>query len=170
MEVKASLKYLNIAPRKTRLVAKLLKGMPVLKAEAQLKYIKKRASEPLLKLLKSAVSNAEHNFHLDKENLFIKLIRVDEGPSLKRFMPRARGAVDTIKKRTSHVFLTLDEIKPSSKNSQTVLEQTSSEEKMQKKTPKVKTEKKIKKDLELNEKPAMKQVLTKQRIFRRKAI
>jgi len=171
MEVKASLKYLNISPRKTRLVANLLKGMSVLEAEAQLKYNKKRGSEPIMKLLKSALSNAENNFHLVKDNLFIKLIRVDEGPALKRFRPRARGTMNTIKKRTSHIYITLAEIKPSVISKEIIkkeekvahFQEPQGREKNFKET-------KMKKNFNLSEKTVSRQVLTKQRMFRRKAI
>jgi large subunit ribosomal protein L22 len=171
MEVKASLKYLNISPRKTRLVTGLLKGMSVSKAEAQLKYSKKRGSEPIMKLLKSALSNAENNFHLVKDNLFIKLIRVDEGPALKRFRPRARGAVNTIKKRTSHIYITLAEIKPSVISKETIKkeEKVTHPDESQEREKNLK-QTKIKKNLNLSEKISSRQVLTKQRMFRRKAI
>ncbi|MGC8651244.1 MAG: 50S ribosomal protein L22 [Minisyncoccia bacterium] len=171
MEVKASLKYLNISPRKTRLVAGLLKGMSVSKAEAQLQYNKKRGSEPMMKLLKSAVSNAENTFHLTKDNLFIKLIRVDEGPALKRFRPRAKGAVNTIKKRTSHIYITLAEIKPSIVSKETIKkEETASHPKESQEKEKNIKETNIKRNLNVPEKTMSKQVLTKQRMFRRKAI
>jgi len=111
MEVKATLRYLRMSPRKVRLVANLIKGKTVKEAQDYLKILKKRAKEPLLKLLKSAVSNAKHNFNLSPENLYIYQLRVDEGPSLKRWMPRARGSASLIKKRSSHIYLVLKEIK-----------------------------------------------------------
>ena len=76
----ATLKYLKIAPRKTRLLASVVRGLPVDEAEAQLLFSSRRAHEPLLKLLRSAIANAKHNYHLDKNTLYIKEIRVDEGP------------------------------------------------------------------------------------------
>ncbi|MGE4554641.1 MAG: 50S ribosomal protein L22 [Candidatus Paceibacterota bacterium] len=115
MEVKAVLRYLRISPRKVRLVANLIKGKTVKEAENSLRVLKKRAREPLLKLLKSAVSNAKHNFNLSPENLFISELRVDEGPALKRWMPRARGSASLIKKRSSHVYLVLKEISEENK-------------------------------------------------------
>ncbi len=114
MEVKASLKYLRISPRKVRLVANLIKRLPVTKAESQLKYITKRSAKPILQLLSSAIANAEHNFHLEKDNLYIAGIRVDGGPVLKRWRARARGTAYPILKRSSHIFITLKEITPSS--------------------------------------------------------
>lgn len=107
-EIKANLKYLRVSPRKVRLVADLMRGKSAEEAEAVLLFLKKRASEPLYKLLKSAVANAKHNFNVEKENLAIKSIRVDQGPTLKRFMPRARGTAASIKKRSSHVSLILE--------------------------------------------------------------
>ncbi|MFA5392342.1 MAG: 50S ribosomal protein L22 [Candidatus Paceibacterota bacterium] len=166
MEVKASLKYLKISPRKTRLVIGLLKGLSVQEAEAQLTYNKKRGSEPIMKLLKSVVSNAENNFHLNKDNLFIKLIRVDEGPALKRHRPRARGAVYTIKKRTSHINIILDEIIPSKHEEKKSTVKMKSEDKNI-----LSKEAKVKKTFQTQEKEKIvKKVLPKQKIFRRKVI
>ena len=110
MEVKASLKYLRISPRKVRLVANLIKNLPVKEAENQLNFLNKRSTEPVLKLLKSAVQNAKHNFNLSEDRLYVAEIRVDEGPALKRWMPRAQGAASPIRKRSSHVSIVLKEI------------------------------------------------------------
>lgn len=112
MEVKAQLRYLRQAPRKTRLIADLIKGATVEEAEKQLKFSPKRGASSLSKLLQSAVSNAKNNFQLDKENLYVKEIRVDKGSILKRYRPRARGRATMIRKRTSHISLVLDELKP----------------------------------------------------------
>ena len=111
----AQLKHLRMAPRKVRLVAGLLKGMSVNNAEAQLLVNPKRATEPLLKLLKSAISNAK-NQQMDVEKLFIKEIRVDGAPMLKRWLPRAQGRATPIQKKGSHITIILAEsekIKPS---------------------------------------------------------
>lgn len=109
MEIKAELKYLHISPRKVRLVASLIKGMDMPHAEFQLSRMPKRSSGVLLKLLKSAVANAVHNFDMkDRTGLYIKQIVVNEGPVLKRMMPRALGRGALIKKRMSHVKLVLD--------------------------------------------------------------
>jgi len=105
----AKLNYLRLAPRKVRLVANLIKGMRVKEARVQLKFCPKRASQPLLKLLNSAVANAEHNFQLKEDNLYISKITVDQGPSLKRWRPRAFGRAFPIMKRTSHITLVLEE-------------------------------------------------------------
>lgn len=107
MEIKGHLRYLRIAPRKVRLIANLIRGMDVDKAELELKHFARRPAEPLLKLLKSAVANAKHNFQLG-EGLYVKQVLVDEGPPLKRFRARAFGRAAPIKKRTSHISITLD--------------------------------------------------------------
>jgi len=112
MEVKAKLGNLRIAPRKVRLVADLVRGKKVKRAQNILNFTIKKASSPLFKLLKSAVANAENNFHLEPENLYISKITVNEGPKYKRFMPRARGQSSMIQKKTSHVLLILSEITP----------------------------------------------------------
>jgi large subunit ribosomal protein L22 len=109
MPISAKLKYLRISPRKVRLVANLIRGMDAEEAKTQLKFLPKRAAGPILKLLNSAVANAEHDFNLSKENLYISKITVDAGPSLKRWMPRAMGRATPIMKRTSHVTIVLEE-------------------------------------------------------------
>lgn len=115
MEIKAKLKNLRISPRKIRLVVDVIRGMEVSVALSQLKFINKKAVKPLEKLIKSGVANAEHNYELDKDNLYIKEIRVDEGATLHRWMPRAYGRATPIRKRASHILLTLAEIKDSGK-------------------------------------------------------
>jgi large subunit ribosomal protein L22 len=115
MEVKASLKHLRTAPRKTRLVASLVRGLKVSKAVDQLKFSDKKVSKSILKLLESAIANAVNNYNLDKDNLIIKEIKVDEGKTLKRWMPRAYGRATVIRKRMSHVSLILSEIVDSGK-------------------------------------------------------
>ena len=107
MEAQAHLSYLHIAPRKVRLVASLLKGMDVRRAQLELQNLPKRASKPLEKLLKSAINNAVHDLQQDASRLYIKKINVDSGPMLKRMMPRAFGRGATIRKRMSHVSLVL---------------------------------------------------------------
>ncbi len=105
----AKLNYLKIAPRKVRLVAGMLKGLSVNEAEAQLLINPRRSSLALLKLLRSAVSNAKHNIQLNPEHLFIFEIKVDGGPMLKRYMPRAMGRATPIQKKSSHITLVLAE-------------------------------------------------------------
>src|SRR3989344_9692027 len=105
----AKLKYLHIAPRKVRLVANALRGLPANEAEAQLYLRPQRASKPLLKLLRSAIANAKNNQKTDPDKLVVESIQVDSGPVLKRFLPRAMGRATPILKRTSHVTLVLKE-------------------------------------------------------------
>ena len=110
MLITAKLRYLRIAPRKVRLVADLIRGKKVSEALNSLEFLPKKVSPLLIKLLKQAVANAKHNFQLDESNLYISKILVDEGPKLKRWMPRARGQASEIHKRTSHITLVLAEI------------------------------------------------------------
>ncbi len=110
--IKASLNYFRSAPRKTRLAANLVKGLPVDAALRQLQFSKKRVSPVLLKLLKSTISNAKNNFQLPPEKLYIKEFKVDEASMFKRNMPRARGRATMIRKRRSHITIVLDELKP----------------------------------------------------------
>ncbi len=116
MEIKAKLGYLRISPRKVRLVANLVKGLPAETAVKQLTFTRKRAALPLAKLLKSAISNAKNNLQLDPQNLYVKEFKIDEGPVFKRYMPRARGRATIIRKRRSHVSLVLGEIKAKAKS------------------------------------------------------
>ena len=111
MEVKAKLKHLRIAPRKVRLVADLIRGKKITEAENILNFTIKGGKKPISKLLKSAVSNAKQNFGLEKPNLYIKKITVDEGRRYKKWMPRARGQASLIQKKTSHITVILDEMK-----------------------------------------------------------
>lgn len=113
MQVKASLNNLRIAPRKVRLLADLVRGLEVNKALDQIAFSYKKSAEPVAKLIKSAIANAIHNYDLDKNNLFIKEIRVDEGKTLKRWMPKAHGRATPIRKRSSHITLILGELKDS---------------------------------------------------------
>src|SRR3989344_125814 len=107
-EQKAQLNYLRMAPRKVRLVANLLKGLSISEAEAQLLINPRKAKEPLLKLLRSAIAAGKEK-NLKENNLFVKSIFVDQGPMLKRFMPRAQGRATPIQKKTSHITLILGE-------------------------------------------------------------
>lgn len=107
MEIKAKLNYLHIAPRKVRLVTDFIKGMEVKQAENHLKFTPKRVSNFLLKLLQSAEANAQNNFKLDKDVLYIKEITVNEGTPFKRSRPVSRGRAFPIMKRTSNINLVL---------------------------------------------------------------
>ncbi len=108
-EQKAQLRYLHIAPRKVQLVANAIKGLSVNEAEAQLLMSPRRPAQALLGLLRSAAANAKNNKQLNPESLFVKEIRVDKGPMLKRFMPRAMGRANLIQKKSSHIILVLAE-------------------------------------------------------------
>jgi len=116
MEVKAKIKYIKMSPRKVRLVADIIRGLEVSKALDQLNFINKKATKTIEILIKSAIANAENNFELKKDNLYIKEIRVDEGPTLHRWMPRARGRATPIRKRTSHISIILGELVDSVKD------------------------------------------------------
>lgn len=109
-EISAQLNYLRIAPRKVRAVAELLEGLEVDQAKAHLKYLVRRPAKPLLKLLNSAVSSAQHNFGLDKNYLYIKKITVNEGLKLKRYKPKGFGLAMPIQKKTSRIKIVLDEL------------------------------------------------------------
>lgn len=103
VEAKAVAKYIRISPRKVRQVVDLIRGKSVDEASAILKLIPNRAKEPVGKALKSAVANAEHNANLNKDDLVVSKVYVDQGPTLKRFKPRAMGRADRIMGRTSHI-------------------------------------------------------------------
>lgn len=105
--ISAKLKHLRITPRKTRAVANVIRGLPVEEARGQLMLSSRRVSIPLLKLLQSAIANAKNNFNSETAKLYIKEIRVDQGPKFKRWTPRARGSASTIQKKTSHVTIIL---------------------------------------------------------------
>jgi large subunit ribosomal protein L22 len=105
----AKLRYLRITPRKVRLVGDLIKGMSVNEAEARLTLLRKRSAKAMLKLLHSAASNAKNNQKMNPEKLFVKELRVEQGPMLKRVLPRARGTATPIQKKMSHVVLILAE-------------------------------------------------------------
>ena len=108
-EAKAILKYARISPRKVKIVLDLIRGKDVATAMAILKTTHKSASEYLVKLLGSAVANAEHNNHMDPSKLYVAECFVCPGPTLKRIMPRAKGSADRILKRTSHITIVVKE-------------------------------------------------------------
>jgi ribosomal protein L22 len=107
IEVRAKAKYVRIAPRKARLVMDHVRGKNVGDARALLKHTPRAAAGDIAKLLESAVANAENNFELDPDELKIARAFVDEGPTIKRFQPRALGRATPIKNRTSHMTITL---------------------------------------------------------------
>lgn len=101
-----------MSPRKVRLVADLVRSLPVEEALTQLSFINKAAALPVAKLIKSAIANAEENWQLKRSNLLIQEIKVDEGATLHRWFPRAMGRATPIRKRTSNLTLLLAEIVP----------------------------------------------------------
>jgi large subunit ribosomal protein L22 len=109
MEAKAIARYIRIAPRKIRIVIDLIRGKQIGEAFAILKYTPKVASEVIEKVLKSAVANAEHNYNMDVDNLYVAAAYVDQGPTLKRIHPRSRGQAFSILKRSSHVTVVVKE-------------------------------------------------------------
>jgi large subunit ribosomal protein L22 len=109
MEVIAKARFVRMAPRKVRLVAGLVRGLDLAKAEAQLRFLKKDAATPVLKLIRSAAANAQHNFKLEPSTLFVKTITVDGGPVMDRWRARAFGRAAPIRKRTSHITVILGE-------------------------------------------------------------
>lgn len=108
-KAKAVARYVRIAPRKVRLVVDLIRGKEVGEAIAILRHTPKSSSPVLEKLLNSAIANAENNYQMDVNNLVISEAYVDEGPTLKRFRPRAKGSAARINKRTSHITIVLTE-------------------------------------------------------------
>lgn len=109
MEATAKTKYLRISPQKARLVVDLVRGKTVREAERILLFSRKRAAGLVGKILKSAVANAAQNPNIDEKILFVQEIRVDQGPSLKRWRARAQGRAAAIKKRMSHITVVLKE-------------------------------------------------------------
>lgn len=103
MKSHAKAKYIRQSPYKVRRVLDLVRGLPVTEARDVLKFTNRKASGTILKVLESAVANAEHNQALDAEELWVYECFADEGPTLKRFRPRARGRATRINKRTSHI-------------------------------------------------------------------
>ena len=109
MEAKAVAKYVRIAPRKVRVVMNLIRGKNVADAFAILKFTPKVGAEVIEKVLNSAVANAENNFDLHVDKLYVSSAYVDQGPTLKRIHPRSRGQAFSILKRTSHVTVVVAE-------------------------------------------------------------
>ena len=107
MEVKSTYKYARISPKKARDVARAIQGMPVSEALDALAYTPRKAAQLVGKTLKSAVANAENNHELIADELTVKQATVGDGPTFKRFKPRARGSASAIRKRTSHLYIVL---------------------------------------------------------------
>ena len=109
MEASAKLKYTRLSPRKTRLVVDMVRGKNVQEALNILKFSPQRPADVVAKVVRSAVPNAEQKGVSDVDRLFVKAVFVDQGPALKRFMPRAQGRASKIRKPTSHITVVLDE-------------------------------------------------------------
>lgn len=176
--ITAKLNRLRIAPRKTRLVSGLIKGLRLDEARAQLLHCPKKASRPFLKLLNSAAANALSAYRIPADALKIASVKVDEGPPFKRWRPRARGAVNMILKKTSHITLILERIEKPEKPRFSIRQLAEKKKKKQKKAPRKKqAEKKEEKERETE---SSRQSWSKKsagsgggffrRIFRRKAI
>src|SRR6059036_2331678 len=106
----AKASHVCVTPMKARRVIDLIRDMPAQEALSVLKFAPQAASEPVAKVLASAIANAEHNFSLDPESLIITRAYVDEGPTLKRFRPRAQGRAYRIRKRTSHITIEVESV------------------------------------------------------------
>ncbi len=176
MLVEAKVKYIRMAPRKVRLVADTVRGMNAEEAQKVLHFIVKRSTNPVLKLLNSAIANAEHNFNMKKENLYIAEIKVDGGPIIKRFRPRARGSTSAIQKKTSHISIKLAEIKEKEgkkdlpkKQKQAKIKTVYQTEKPKEETTK-ESDVKSKKDIDKSSEKQKEQKGEKKTIFRRKSI
>ncbi|PIV65090.1 MAG: 50S ribosomal protein L22 [Candidatus Nealsonbacteria bacterium CG01_land_8_20_14_3_00_12] len=165
VSVTAKLRYLRITPRKVRQVSDLIRGKTVEEAQTILRYTVKKAAQPLLKLLKSAVASAKNNFQLEELNLYISKILVDEGPKLKRWRARARGRADEIQKKTSHVTIVLDEITKKPKKVKKIKEIKKVPLKPLERIPKIEKPK-FKPEIELPRPKIEKGI---KRVFRRKA-
>lgn len=107
MQVRSTTKYARISPKKARDVAREIQGLAVSDALDALTYTPKKSAYLIGKTLKSAIANAENNHELSADELIVKEATVGDGPTLKRFKPRARGSAGAIRKRTSHIFITL---------------------------------------------------------------
>ena len=107
----ATLKYARISARKVKIVADLIRGKEVAEALAIVKFTPKAASEIIEKLLKSAIANAENNHNMDSKNLYISEIYANQGPTLKRIRPAAKGSAVRIRKRSSHITIVLSDKK-----------------------------------------------------------
>ena len=105
---RATARYIRISARKVKIVIDLIRGKSVKEALAILMYTPKAAAEPVLKLLNSAIANAENNLELMRDELYVAEVYANQGPTLKRYRPRAKGAASSILKRTSHITIVLD--------------------------------------------------------------
>jgi large subunit ribosomal protein L22 len=109
VEAKATAKYVRMSPRKARLVVDQIRGKSVQEAQAILKVLPNRPAEPIYKVLYSAMANAENNYAMNRDNLYVAKAFIDQGPVLKRYRARARGMASRIRKPTSHITIILKE-------------------------------------------------------------
>lgn len=111
MEARAEHRYARISPRKVKIVCDLIRGKDTKIAKAILENTPKAASELMVKVLNSAIANAENNLDMDRETLYVAEVFANQGPTLRRYRPRSRGSASRIRKRTSHITIILDEKK-----------------------------------------------------------
>ncbi|MGB9802958.1 MAG: 50S ribosomal protein L22 [Desulfofundulus sp.] len=109
MEARAVARHVRISPRKVRQVVDLIRGKSVREALAILRFTPKRAAVPVAKVIKSAAANAEHNYDMNPDNLYIAAAYVDQGPTWKRYQARAMGRADLLRRRTSHITVVVKE-------------------------------------------------------------
>lgn len=109
MEARAHARFIRVSPFKARQVADLLRGKDVKEAVGILRYTNKKSAPLINKVLKSAMANAEHNYDMDSDDLYVAEIYIDEGPTIKRMQPRAYGRADVRRHRTSHITVVLKE-------------------------------------------------------------
>jgi large subunit ribosomal protein L22 len=108
MEARAQARFVRVTPMKARRVVDLIRGLPAAEAQAVLRFAPQSASEPVGKVLDSAIANAVNNHRLDGSSLVVSKAYVDEGPTMKRFRPRAQGRAYRIRKRTSHITVIVE--------------------------------------------------------------
>ena len=109
MQAKAVTKYVRIAPLKVRMIMDVIRGKKVERALSELQYMPQKAAREVARTIQSAAANAENNLDMDRQALVVHTIYADEGPAFKRFMPRARGRADRIRKRTTHITVVVDD-------------------------------------------------------------
>jgi len=109
MQAKAVTKYVRIAPLKVRMIMDVIRGKKVDRALSELQYMPQKAAREVARTIQSAAANAENNFDMDRQALVVHTVYADEGPAFKRFMPRARGRADRIRKRTTHITVVVDD-------------------------------------------------------------
>jgi large subunit ribosomal protein L22 len=109
MEITAKAMQVRVSPRKMRLVVDMVRGMDVNEALGVLKFTPNKSAEDIYKAIRSAQASAENNYDLDPDDLYVKAIYADDGPTFKRFKPRARGRVNQVLKRTAHLTVVVAE-------------------------------------------------------------